>query len=325
MLFRLITDQYDDSTGKPKEGKDIEPTSLQTPYDAEATFRFKYVNNKGYVRNIVEVVDQKKELNLISDWDIDVNIKSDKEFMKDIIKAKSEKCKDVEKKEIPEETIITDAGYFSYELFNEAKKENISIHPTDMTGYKDDKETKLGDFIVDNSNNIIECPNGKSPMISEYSEKNKTIYADFKKEDCSGCPLRKLCQVKEYKEKYKLVTSKQKIELAHIRDLRENNDEYKSVSNLRAGVEGIPSVLRRKYRIDERKTKGKSNLKIKLSSALLCINIDRIIAYENNPKRIKNTEITVKNANATPVIAVFTQIANLVKNFVYIYRKIIYN
>ena len=48
-LERLLNDQYNFADKKPKDNKEIKPTSMQTPYDGEATYRFKYKNNKGYV------------------------------------------------------------------------------------------------------------------------------------------------------------------------------------------------------------------------------------------------------------------------------------
>ena len=64
-LKRLIDDQYDSTNSKPKDGKDIKPTSLQTPYDAKATYRYKYQGNVGYVGNVVECIDTEKKLALI--------------------------------------------------------------------------------------------------------------------------------------------------------------------------------------------------------------------------------------------------------------------
>ena len=44
LLERMVHDQLDDTTGTPKESKDIKPTSLQNPSNLDATYRFKYGN-----------------------------------------------------------------------------------------------------------------------------------------------------------------------------------------------------------------------------------------------------------------------------------------
>lgn len=69
---------------------------------------------------------------------------------------------------------------------------------------------------------------------------------------------------------------------------------------MRAGIEGIPSLLRRKYHIDNRGTKGKFCLKMEFSTALIAINIKR--ASKIAQSLVKNlkliTQITkFKNCN----------------------------
>ena len=268
-LKRLIEDQYDETKKKPKDGKSIKPTSMQTPYDEDSTYRFKYKGNIGYVGNIEEAVDTKKELALITEWDVAPNVKSDKEFMEE----KIEKKETVEK-----ETIIVDAAYYSTELNEKAKEKNIQLHPTDMTGKKDIKETNLDQFEFEENNRITKCPAGNKPVKSKYSESKNMVYADFDKETCMQCPYYEKCAVQKFREKTKLCTSIGQIEFAKLRKNR-NTEEYKKISRLRSGIEGIPSVLRRKYRIDDRKTKGVVCLKIKLSSAIISINIKRMVKY----------------------------------------------
>ena len=268
-LKRLIEDQYDETKKKPKDGKEIKPTSMQSPYDEDSTYRFKYKGNIGYVGNIEEAVDTKKELALITDWDVAPNVKSDKEFMEEKI----------EKKETDEEeTIIVDAAYYSTELNEKAKEKNIQLHPTDMTGKKDIKETNLDEFEIEENNKITKCPAGNKPIESKYSESKNMVYADFDKELCMQCPYYEKCAVQKFSTKTKLCTSIGQIEFAKLRKNR-NTEEYKKISRLRSGIEGIPSVLRRKYRIDDRKTKGVVCLKNKLSSAIISINIKRIVKY----------------------------------------------
>lgn len=60
-LKRMLGEQKkndDDFTNaEPKSGKDIWPKSLQNPSDPDATYRFRYKNNIGYVANVIEVFD----------------------------------------------------------------------------------------------------------------------------------------------------------------------------------------------------------------------------------------------------------------------------
>lgn len=303
-LQRLIEDQYDNKNNTPKSGKEIKPTSMQTPYDENATYRYKYEGNVGYVGNVVEAVDTEKELALITDWDVAPNIKSDLQFMEEIIEKK--KNTDADSKE----TYIVDAAYFSTELNKTANENNIELHPTDMTGHNDSNITNLDKFIVDENNIILECPNGNKPVKCSYRKAKDMIYADFDKCHCDNCPQKDICPIQILKSKNKLSTSKAKVEMAKIRAAR-NTDEYKEISKLRSGIEGVPSLLRRKYDIDERPTKGLIYLRMSFSAAILSINIRRLTKYEN--KSSKDTTIL---SNCTNFSELKNNIYNLIKNLI---------
>ena len=53
--------------------------------------------------------------------------------------------------------------------------------------------------------------------------------------------------------------------------------EYKEIASKRAGVEGIPSVLRRKYGIDHLPVRGKVRSKVWLGFKISAINCKRFI------------------------------------------------
>lgn len=283
-LERLINDQYDSDKKAPKDGKDIKPTSMQTPFDKDATYRFKYKSNKGYVGNVVEAVDEKKGLALITDWDVASNVKSDKEFMKEMIEKKETKDEDV---------IVADAAYYSKELKDLAKEKNTEIHPTDLTGYRE-KETILNEFEMNGDNTVETCPNGEKALSSKYNEQNNMVYADFAKEKCVNCSKKEKCPIKLLKTKAKLAKSLNQIERAKLMAER-NTEEYKNISHVRSGIEGIPSVLRRTYDIDHRGSKGLPYLRILFSSSILAINIKRIAKYENKPSKNGKTNSVLAN------------------------------
>ena len=81
LLERIINEQYDGDNDKPKDGKEIETMSMQTPVDPDATYRYKYKSNVGYVANVVEATNNGNPM--ITDWDVDQNITSDMKFIND--------------------------------------------------------------------------------------------------------------------------------------------------------------------------------------------------------------------------------------------------
>ena len=65
-------------------------------------------------------------------------------------------------------------------------------------------------------------------------------------------------------------------------EVKMNTDEYKELSNHRAGIEGTMSVLRRKYHVDNCPSRGLLRLKLKLGGDILSINIQKGIKYQRN-------------------------------------------
>lgn len=267
-LQRLLNEQYDSNKKTPKSNDEIKSTSMQTPHDTDATFRFKYGPNVGYVGNIVEAVDDKKQL--ITDWEIAPNVTSDKTFMEHFIDNKNDET---------EETTIVDSAYYSDELKNKAKEKNITIHPTELVGKKV-AENNLKDFEYDKENyQILKCPNNQKPIECKNKE-DGTVVAKFNKEICNKCPFHEFCVVKKQKTQNKLETKISTIQRAQQSNLL-NDPEYIKISNKRAGVEGIPSVMRRKYNVDNRPCKGQLRLKQIFSAAIIAININRMVKYSS--------------------------------------------
>lgn len=98
LLVIMLQDQTTmDDTNKltPNGDKEISSTSLQIPTDPDATYRFKYAGNIGYVANIVETFND--DTSIITDYDLKPNIYSDSKFSDNVIKAISEKKKQIKR------------------------------------------------------------------------------------------------------------------------------------------------------------------------------------------------------------------------------------
>ena len=297
ILERLIEDQYDKKNKKPKEGKEIKATSLQTPYDEESTYRYKYKRNKGYVGNINEIVEIKEgerteKPPMISSWQIEPNIVSDIELIK----------KEIANKETEEEeTKIVDAAYYNEETEREAEKVKMKIHPTDLTGQKEIKGN-ITEFEIKDKK-IERCPKGEKPIETKYNETTGKITAYFNKEICEKCDHKNFCSVNIKSTISKVETTEKKIKHQEML-INRTKPEYKAISRIRAGIEGIPSILRNVNNIDRRAIKGKKYLKMEFSSCLITINIKRASKYhsalkEQEEKRnnIKYPLMIINNSN----------------------------
>ena len=273
LLVRMLQDQTTvDENNKliPKSGKEISSKSLQNPTDPDATFRHKYVGNTGYVTNIVETFND--DTSIITNYDLKPNVYSDSKFSDDVIKAIYEKKEADEKIQM-----ITDGAYYEQEKAEEALKQNIELIPGELVGRKPSTDKISYDkFAVDKEKNIIiSCPNGAKPKEAYYSEKSYT--AKFAKEACEKCPFKDKCPMKPQKN-FNTIRVSEKRRNTDLQREKMTQSEYIEITNQRAGVEGIPSVLRRRYKIDNMPIRGLLRSKLWVGFKIAAYNFKKLIA-----------------------------------------------
>src|SRR5699024_3946611 len=98
--------------------------------------------------------------------------------------------------------------------------------------------------------------------------------AKFYKEHCQECPLLAHCQVKEQKKAYHISLSENKRRTDQTRS-KFGTERDKNLSNFRAGVEGVPSVLKRTYRLDNLDVRGQVRSKIWIYASIIAKNFKR--------------------------------------------------
>lgn len=95
--------------------------------------------------------------------------------------------------------MFVDGAYYFFELAKKALSLGIMLIPGELTGRKPAKDKMAYDkFKIDEKEKVVlECPNEKEPVKSEYNEDINTYTAKFAKEDCLNCPYRERCRIKE--------------------------------------------------------------------------------------------------------------------------------
>ena len=269
LLSRMIGEQtiHTDGSVDLKPSKEIAPESLQNPTDPDATYRKKAnKSNVGYSANIVETFDDKNSI--ISQYDLKQNIYSDQKFSKDTIDKLGEQDEEL--------TAIVDGAYYSEEISKKAKENNIEFIPTNLVG-RSQSSGKSGyeNFEIDEKERIVKrCPRGHEPQDSKF--KNGRYRAHFKKSLCNNCPDRDNCPVIKQKKKYLFEVSETKYHRSKLMKEMET-EKYKNIARKRAGVEGIPSILRRIYNIDHLPVRGLVRSKTWLGFKIGAINCKRVI------------------------------------------------
>jgi len=224
LLSRMLKEQ------KGKSFKHISPNSLQNPTDPDATYRKKGKKKHiGYTANLIEKFDDDNRM--ITGYDLQKNTYSDQKFAQDAI----EKLEDT--------TLLIDGAYFSEDINKKARARGITMIPTNLIG--GGKNNNCDKFEVDEKEHLVKkCPYGHKPITSKFKE--GSYRAHFNKKHCINCPFRKDWPVIEQKKRYLFKVTEKTLPRSQL-ITKMGTSKYQELTGKRAGIEGIPSVLRRRY------------------------------------------------------------------------------
>jgi len=261
--FKLLSRMLKEQTrkGRIKPSLEIAPDSLQNPTDPDATYRKKgKKKHLGYTANIIEKFDAKNRM--ITGYDLKKNTYSDQKFAKDTIKKLDKGT-----------TALIDGAYFSEEINKKAKAKGIKMLPTNLVG--GGKNNNGDKFEINEKEHLVKkCPSGHQPITSTFKE--GSYRAHFNQKHCNNCPLRKDCPVVKQKKSYLFKVSEKTLHRCQL-ITKMGTSEYQELAKKRAGIEGIPSVLRRRYKIDHLPVRGEVRSKVWLGFKISAINCKRLI------------------------------------------------
>jgi len=273
-LTRLLSEQTeasDDGTLQPKNGKDLSAKNLQNPSEPDATYRKKGKKDSiGYALNFVEARDEKKNLGLILHHEQQQNSISDVEFGNNTLEAPvAEKVK----------YIANDGGYFSSANIEKANSKGIKMSFSALTGKKEVGISGICKFEIDEDiQRIVKCPAGHRPKQTKYNEGNQTYSAKFPKDLCEKCPMAAQCPIKR-SSRYNQIKFTRKKYITDLSRCEIGTEEHIRLSRFRAGVEGVPSVLRRMYNIDRIPVRGLNRSRIWVDAKIMAYNFRAFYAY----------------------------------------------
>ncbi len=244
LLIRVLAEQSEsDETGKviAKNQKEISASSLQNPSDADATYRHKAgKDHKGYVGNVIETVGEHGD-SLITDVGYEQNIHSDSAFCKEYLNRRPEQAEP--------ETLIADGAYSGAENQKLATSKQTELITTALTGKETNPIFAKFEFNEEGTK-VMSCPMGHTPEKTTFYPKTGMCRVLFKRSCCEQCAHREECKAKEQKKNYAIHVSTNMVERAkYVEKL--STKEYKELARKRNAVEGIPSVLRRRYHVDD--------------------------------------------------------------------------
>lgn len=272
MIVRVLKEQTvtnDDGSTSAKPKEDISSGSLQNPSDPDATYRKKAgKDNKGYTGNIVETIGEDGN-SLITEASVEPNTHSDSEFCKEHLDQRTEDSE--------QETMIADGAYGGSENQKLAESKNVNLVTTALTG----KETDLifSEFVMsEDGTKVLTCPAGNTPIKTTFYPKTGMCRVLFAKSCCEHCPHRDVCRAKAQRKNFAVYVSSKMMARACYRK-KLSTDEYRKLTRMRNAIEGIPSVLRRRYHIDQIPVRGIRRIRMFFICKILAYNFNKLRRY----------------------------------------------
>lgn len=284
LLERAILEQTkkdDNGRNIPKgKGDGMDSSSLQNPSDPDATYRLKAGKaHRGYSANITETVDQNGSL--VTDYQYDVNTRSDVDFLREAIE-RTDRSDSV--------TLMTaDGAYASEELERQAEKKNILLVTTGLRG-RGPREILTQFKLSDDRHTVLECPEGHTPRASSYIRQTNSIRVSFPRCCCENCPHQQECNVKLKTRTAVLILSLGVLDHTEQALRRNDNEIIKLIGRIRNGVETIPSVLRRKYRVDDMPVRGKLKTKVFFGFKMFALNFSKLLLHERGLEKCRSLQ-----------------------------------
>jgi len=219
MLVRVLREHFRLEKGQIqlKTGSELSASSLQSPDDADATFRRKRgEGHQGYVTNVTETCHPENEVQLIVKVQTESNTTDDAQLLNDAVPNL------VERTDVDE--VYTDGGYNSPQVDERFQNEQIEQYQTAIRGNKTaDDAIGIADFVFERNENgipqTVTCPQGQPSQV-EATRTKARFRADFDASTCATCPLLNHCPTKALKRRphtRRLRFDQQHVNVAHRR------------------------------------------------------------------------------------------------------------
>ena len=290
--YLLLSRMIDDQTCLDKNGdliiknkKNILASSLQTPYEPDATYRFKAGKGYyGYVGYIVEMFDSMGN-GIIVFQNLENNLYSDQKFMTDFLDKHDLRLRP---KNNERAFMSTDAAFMSVALNRKSASLGFDIYCAGVHGKAPD--VIFADFVIsDDGTEILACPKGHKPdKCLVVNKNNNSFRIRFFDKKCASCEYMERCNAvitgkTENKGSSYVDVSEAKITAAICIKMRNEEsseaEEIQEYINKRNAIEGINGVMRTRYDVDNRTVPGIEYAKFFFNISCTCFSWRKYLQY----------------------------------------------
>lgn len=171
---------------------------------------------------------------------------------------------------------MADGAYGGEDNIAMAKDKNINF-VTNRKGKK--PEDIFADFeFSPDGKKVLKCAEGQIPDTNSYNAKTEQCRITLDKGKCNSCPYKDQCKPKFHKTKTSKVLSWKTVSRAKQFHYMKTS-EFIGLSKIRNGVESLPPILRRKYRVDEMPVRGRLKTKLFFGFKVAALNFKKLLDY----------------------------------------------
>ena len=155
---------------------------------------------------------------------------------------------------------VADGAYNGEKNSRLASEHNLKLVTTNFTGRKPDEI--YADFVfTEDGKYLIKCKNGCTPEECSYDPGNDRSVAYFQRSKCEECRYRDRCQPRFLKTRARKEVSWKSVGRAKQLQYMQT-EEFSEYAKFRNRVEAIPSLLRRRYHVDNIPVHGKKRTRL---------------------------------------------------------------
>jgi hypothetical protein len=270
---------------RPKAGKELSASSLQSPDDTQATYREKggkdYI---GYVANLTETCETENDFQLI------VKVQTESNNTDDAVMLAQALPELVERTDVDQ--MHTDGAYNSPDVDDLMREHHIEQIQTAIRGRKPSSDKlSLDDFEwqidTDGRPEAVTCPHGQHADVTAGRKADRFRVA-VPRATCETCPLVGQCPTIPLKRTPERVLrfSQHEVDLALRR--QRSTQARASGQNLRAAVEATVRSVKHPFGNGKVPVRGKPRVSMVIIASALMSNLRRIhqhLVHQRRPKK----------------------------------------
>ena len=276
LLERVFLEHFafDQSRVRVKTGAELNAKTLQSPDDAEATYRNKRgEHHVGYVSNVTETCNPQNKMQLIVAMQTEKNTTDDTTLLAAALPSLKERT-DVHE-------LTTDGGFVGDAARRATAEQQVQHVVTALRGAQPGV-VPMGSFAIrqgsDGTPATITCPFQQVvPLTSNHPER---YLAHFDALQCALCPKAAHCPAQPLK---RVPVRSMSLSLRDIGSAQQQRAfllrDTKSEPNLRIAIEGTISVLKRPFAAGQLPVRGLYRIASMMTGSAAMVNIRRIQHY----------------------------------------------